>query len=87
VLNRQLLAGCQDDEHRTIAGSAQSVGAALVVERDHLLPLAPEGMDLAHTTFPTVNSLGCAKALTNAYQRPLPVMNEYNLLLTAGVQR
>jgi len=71
ALNRQLLAGCHDDEHRTIAGSAQSVGAALVVERDHLLPLAPEGMDLAHTTFPTVNSLGCAKVLTNAYSAPL----------------
>ena len=39
ALNRQLLAGCHDDEHRTIAGNAQSVGAALVVERDHLLPL------------------------------------------------
>lgn len=71
ALNRQLLAGCHDDEHRTIAGSAQSVGAALVVERDHLLPLAPEGMDLAHMTFPTVNSLGCAKVLTNAYSAPL----------------
>ncbi len=71
ALNRQLLAGCHDDEHRTITGSAQSVGAALVVERDHLLPLAPEGMDLAHTTFPMVNSLGCAKVLTNAYSAPL----------------
>ena len=71
ALNRQLLAGCHDDEHRTIAGSTQSVGAALVVERDHLLPLAPEGMDLAHITFPTVNSLGCAKVLTNAYSAPL----------------
>ena len=28
-------------------------------------------MDLAHTTFPTVNSLGCAKVLTNAYSAPL----------------
>ena len=71
ALNRQLLAGCHDDEHRTIAGNAQSVGAALVVEREHLLPLAPEGMDLAYTTFPTVNSMGCAKVLTNSYSAPL----------------
>jgi len=71
ALNRQLLAGCHDDEQRTITGSAQSVGAALVVEREHLLPLASEGMDLAYTTFPTVNSLGCAKVLTNAYSAPL----------------
>jgi hypothetical protein len=54
-----------------ITGREQSVGAALVVEREHLLPLAAEGMDLAQTTFPTVNSLGCAKVLTNAYSAPL----------------
>jgi transposase len=70
-LNRQLLAACHDDENRIIAGRAQSVGSALMVEREHLLPLAAEGMDLAHTTFPTVNSLGCAKVLTNAYSAPL----------------
>ena len=28
-------------------------------------------MDLAQTSFPTVNSLGCAKVLTNAYSVPL----------------
>ena len=71
ALNRQLLAGCHEDERRTITGRDQSVGAALIVERDHLLPLAPEGMDLAQTTFPAVNSLGCAKVLTNAYSAPL----------------
>jgi hypothetical protein len=54
-----------------IAGRQQSVGAAVIVEREHLLPLAAEGMDLAQTTFPTVNSLGCAKVLTNAYSAPL----------------
>ena len=60
-LNRQILAGCREDEKRRMAGREQSVGAGLVIEREHLLPLAPEGMDLAQTTFPTVNSLGCAK--------------------------
>ena len=70
-LNRQLLANCREDEHRTIAGRTQSVGAGLVVEREHLLPLASEGMDLAQTTFPTVNSMGCAKVLTNFYSAPL----------------
>jgi len=70
-LNRQLLTSCHDDERRTIAGRQQSVGAALVVEREQLLPLAAEGMDLAQTSFPTVNSLGCAKVLTNAYSVPL----------------
>jgi transposase len=70
-LNRQLLASCRQDEHRVIAGREQSVGAAILVERDHLLPLVPEGMDLAHMTFPSVNSLGCVKVLTNAYSVPL----------------
>jgi transposase len=70
-LNRQLLDGCRHDERRVIAGRQQSIGAALVVEREHLLPLVPESFDLAQTTFPTVNSLGCAKVLTNAYSAPL----------------
>ncbi len=71
ALNRELLAGCRGDEARVIAGREQSVGSALLIEREYLLPLASEGMDLAHTTFPTVNSLGCAKVLTNAYSVPL----------------
>jgi transposase len=70
-LNRQILAGCREDENRKISGREQSVGAGLVIEREHLLPLAAEGMDLAQNTFPTVNSLGCAKVLTNAYSAPL----------------
>ena len=70
-LNRQLLASCRADERRVIAGREQSVGVALLIERDHLLPLVPEGMDLAHMTFPTVNSLGCVKVFTNAYSVPL----------------
>jgi transposase len=70
-LNRQLLAGCRSDEQRCLAGREQSVGAALLIERQHLLPLAAEGVDLAHTSFPMVNSMGCVKVLTNAYSVPL----------------
>lgn len=70
-LNSQLLAACQQDEHRRIAGREQTIGADMIVEREHLLPVAPEGMDLAQTSFPTVNSLGCARVLTNAYSVPL----------------
>jgi transposase len=75
-LNRQLLGNCREDERRMIAGRDQSVGAGLVVEREHLLPLAAEGMDLAQMSFPTVNSLGCAKVLTNAYSAPLKAGTE-----------
>jgi len=70
ALNRQLLEGCQQDEHRTIAGREQTVGTSLLVERDHLLPLV-EGFDLAQVSFPTVNGFGCVKVLTNAYSVPL----------------
>ncbi len=48
------------------------MGAGLVIEREHLLPLVPEGFDLAQTSFPTVNGFSCAKVLTNAYSVPLP---------------
>jgi hypothetical protein len=70
-LNRQLLQDCHEDEQRHIKGREQSIGAALLIERGYLLPLAEEGMDLAQTSFPTVNSLGCAKVLTNSYSVPL----------------
>ena len=55
-----------------MAGREQRVGAGLVMEREHLLPLATEGADLAQTSFPTVNGLGCVKVLTNTYSVPLP---------------
>ena len=72
-LNRQLMVGAQEDEGRVIAGRSQSVGAAMLVERDHLSPLAEEGFDLASLHFPTINASSCAKALTNFYSAPLPV--------------
>jgi transposase len=71
ALNRQLLQACHDDEQRWIAGRDQSVGAAVLIEREHLLPLLTEGLDLAQTSFPAVNSMGCVKVLTNAYSVPL----------------
>jgi transposase len=52
ALNRQLLAACQQDEHRRIGDRAQNVGAGMLIEREHLLPLASEGMDLVQSSFP-----------------------------------
>jgi len=75
-LNRQLAGACRQDEQRTISGRSQSIGAALLVERQHLLPLASEGMDLAHSSFPTVNGLGCVRVRTNFYSVPLPAVSE-----------
>ena len=84
-LNEQLLAACQQDEQRTIAGCEQSLGVALLLEREHLLPLAAEGADLAQISFPSVNSLGCAKVLTNAYSVPLPAGTQVQAKIYASI--
>jgi transposase len=59
TLNQHLLAACHQDEQRLIGGRDQSVGAGLLIERNHLLPVAAEGMDLAQVSFSSVNKSGC----------------------------
>jgi Mu transposase-like protein len=71
-LNELLLAGCKEEEQRVISGRNQTIGAAMAIEREHLLPLAPEGFDLAAVSFPKVNGSGCVNVLTNFYSAPLP---------------
>jgi Mu transposase-like protein len=71
-LNQQLANACRQDEHRLIGDRQQTVGAGLIIERDHLLPLAEEDFDLAQISFPTVNGFGCVRVLTNMYSVPLP---------------
>jgi len=83
-LNQQLFTACQQGEHRVIAGREQTVGANVLVEREHLLPLAEEGLDLALTMFPTINGLGCVKVLTNAYSVPLPAGTQVQAKVYAG---
>ena len=70
-LNAQLLQACRDDEARVIAGRDQAVGAAMLIEREHLLALAEEDFDLTEVSFPVVNSLGQVKVRTNAYSVPI----------------
>lgn len=70
-LNAMLLEGCRDYEHRRIAGKPLEVGAAMAIEREHLLPLPGEGFDLAETSFPSVDGKGCVKVRTNWYSTPL----------------
>jgi transposase len=83
-LNRQLLAACQADEARTIEGRAQPVGAAMVIERGHLLPLAEDGFDLTELSFPVVTSLGCVKVKTNAYSVPVRAGSTVQAKLSAS---
>jgi transposase len=72
ALNRRLLAACRADEERTVEGRTGTVGAAMAVERGHLLTLADEPFDLAELSFPTVSTRGWVKVKTNAYSVPLP---------------
>ena len=71
ALNALLLAGCREDEARVLDGRVAPVGAAMAVERDHLLPLAAEGFDLAETVFPLVDKQGCVAVKTNLYSVPV----------------
>ena len=71
-VNALLRAACRDEEHRILAGRPQSVGEAMAIEREHLLPGAEEGFDLADVSFPTVDASGCVRVKTNSYSVPLP---------------
>ena len=71
ALNALLLTGCREDEARILDGRTEPVGAAMVTERGHLLPRAPEGFDLADVTFPLVDKQGCVTVKTNAYSVPV----------------
>lgn len=66
-LNEYLRACCQQDEQRRIHGKPHTVGEAMGIEREHLLPLAREGFELAETSFPLVDGQGCVKVRTNRY--------------------
>jgi hypothetical protein len=70
-LNEQLLAACYEDEQRKIAGRELTVGQAVLAEKDHLLPMAEEGFDLAEVSFPKVDGLGRVRVRTNFYSAPI----------------
>src|SRR5207248_8431108 len=70
-LNGMLLAGCRVDEARTIAGRELTIGEALAVEHEHLLPMPSEGFDLVEVSFARVDGLGRVRVRTNAYSAPL----------------
>jgi transposase len=70
-LNRVLLDDCRAEEQRWIAGKAHTVGQAMRIEREHLLPLPREGFELAETSFPIVDGKGCVQVRTNWYSTPL----------------
>jgi hypothetical protein len=83
-LNQLLLEECKRDEQRIIGDRSHSVGAGMCQEREHLLPLAEEGFELASTHFPKVNGSGCVKVLTNFYSVPAPVGREHVEIWSEG---
>ena len=70
ALNALLLAAAARTRRGSWMGAREAVGAAMAVERDHLLRRAAEGFDLAEVTFPLVDKQGCVTVKTNAYSVP-----------------
>lgn len=70
-LNVYLERCCRDDQSRLLAGRTETVGAAMLIEQSHLLPLAAEPFELAEISFPTVDGLRCVRVRTNRYSVPL----------------
>jgi hypothetical protein len=66
-LNQHMLQQCHADESRRINGHESTVGRQMLMERDHLLPMVADRLDLAEISFPTVDSSGCVRVRTNAY--------------------
>ena len=70
ALNRMLLTACRGDQTRILDGRSETVGAAMAIERGHLLACAAEGFDLAEVVFPLVDKHGCVAVKTNLYSTP-----------------
>ena len=51
-------------------GRSETIGAAMAVERGHLLPCAVEALDLSEVVFPVVDKQGCVTVKTNFYSVP-----------------
>jgi transposase len=71
ALNTLLVTACRGDEARLLDGRTVTIGAAMAVERGHLLPCAAEGLDLAKIVVPLVDKQGCVTVKTNFYSVPV----------------
>jgi len=83
-LNELLRDASGEDERRVVGERSVSIGTAMALEREHLLPLATDGFDLAAVRFPLVNTSGCVKVLTNSYSVPLAVGTEVEAKIHAS---
>ena len=77
--------GCRADEARVLDGRTEPVGAAMLAERDHLLPRPP----LAAVRY-LLTEAGLHKGQAHVidvgelarYDRPMPTLAEYDVLLS-----
>jgi len=70
ALNTMLVTACRADEARILDGRTETIGAAMAIERGHLLACATEGFDLAEIVFPLVDKQSCVTVKTNFYSVP-----------------
>jgi len=70
-LNDRLVAACKEDESWVIDDRVEAAGVLMNREREHLLPLAKGGFDLAEISLATVDGSGCATVRTNRYSTPV----------------
>lgn len=82
-LNALLREGSRKDEQRIIGDRAETVGTAMIREREHLKPLQ-DAFDLAAIHYPKVNASRCVRVLTNFYSTPLPVGLEVQVKVHAA---
>jgi transposase len=82
-LNALLQEGSRKDEQRIVGDRTETVGTAMIREREHLKPLK-EGFDLAAIHYPKVNASRCVRVLTNFYSTPLLVGLEVQVKVHAA---
>lgn len=82
-LNAYLLDCCRRDEGRRAGERPMTVGAAMGLERPHLLPLAVEGFPLTEHSWARVDGKGCVKVKGNWYSAPLAAGTEVRTAVSA----
>jgi hypothetical protein len=86
-LNDLLLEACKQDEARMIGERTMNVAQAASIERQYLMPMQAEDLDLAEESFCRVDSKGCIQARTNFYSTPLRAGTQARVrMLSASVE-
>ena len=74
-----------EEQNRDHRRPQPAIGAAMLAEREHLLPLARR-IRSGRVAFSPVNQSGCVKVLTNSYSMPLPVGTDFEVRSTRPIE-